>query len=96
MTQLCIMTIHAEHIAYRAVLTLDSVTSHLTHFCAILPNAAYGGQLALYDLDPSDYPEDWHTQQDRIKDLPPYQGPWGATVTLPRCLPAQCVDPKQI
>ncbi|KAH9841788.1 P-loop containing nucleoside triphosphate hydrolase protein [Rhodofomes roseus] len=70
-----------------AVLTLDSVTSHLNHFCAVLPNAAYGGQLALYDLDPPDYPEDWHSQQDRLKNLPPYKGPWGATVTLPRCLP---------
>ena len=90
------MLIYAEHIAYRAVLTLDSVTSHLNHFCAILPNAAYGGQLALYDLDPPDYPEDWHSQQDRSKDLPPYAGPWGATVTLPRCLPAECVDPKPV
>ncbi|KZT67223.1 P-loop containing nucleoside triphosphate hydrolase protein [Daedalea quercina L-15889] len=71
-----------------AVLTLDSVTSHLNHFCAVLPNATYGGQLALYDLDPPDYPELWHSQQDRLKDFPPYQGPWGATVTLPRCLPA--------
>ncbi|EPS97555.1 hypothetical protein FOMPIDRAFT_1166449 [Fomitopsis schrenkii] len=70
-----------------AVVTLDSVTSHLNHFCSVLPNAAYGGQLALYDLDPPDYPEGWHSQQDRIKDLPPYRGPWGATVTLPRCLP---------
>ncbi|KAH9936593.1 P-loop containing nucleoside triphosphate hydrolase protein [Fomitopsis serialis] len=71
-----------------AVLTLDSVTSHLNHFCSVLPNASYGGQHALYDLDPPDYPEDWHSQQDRLKDMPPYQGPWGATVTLPRCLPS--------
>ncbi|EPS97507.1 hypothetical protein FOMPIDRAFT_1031930 [Fomitopsis schrenkii] len=71
-----------------AVVTLNSVTSHLNHFCAVLPNVAYGDQLALYDLDPPDYPEDWHSQQDRNKDLPPYPGPWGATVTLPRCLPA--------
>ncbi|KAH9914351.1 uncharacterized protein B0H18DRAFT_1087835 [Fomitopsis serialis] len=71
-----------------AVLTLDSATSHLNHFAAVLSNVAYDGQLALYDLDPPDYPEGWHLPQGRLKDVPLYQGPWGATVTLPRCLPA--------
>ncbi|KZT09260.1 P-loop containing nucleoside triphosphate hydrolase protein [Laetiporus sulphureus 93-53] len=72
-----------------ATLTLDSVTSHLNHFCSVLPNASYSGQYAVYDLDPPDYPEDWHSQQDRARGMPPYEGPWGATVTLPRSMPKE-------
>ncbi|CCM06284.1 uncharacterized protein FIBRA_08535 [Fibroporia radiculosa] len=68
-----------------AILTLHSATSHLNHFCAVLPNSAY--QYAAYDLDPPDFPEDWHSKQDEEKGIPVYQGPWGATITLPRALP---------
>ncbi|OSX59637.1 hypothetical protein POSPLADRAFT_1149188 [Postia placenta MAD-698-R-SB12] len=70
-----------------AVLTLQSSTSHLNHFCAVLPNAGYGGQMALYELDPPEYPEDWHLKPNRSGGLQPYKGPWGATVTLPRAVP---------
>ncbi|KAL6308377.1 P-loop containing nucleoside triphosphate hydrolase protein [Sparassis latifolia] len=68
-----------------AILTLHSATSHLNHFCAVLPNAGYGGHDAVFDLDPPDFPEGWHLNQTQ---LPPYEGPWGATVTLPRSVSA--------
>ncbi|OCH83851.1 P-loop containing nucleoside triphosphate hydrolase protein, partial [Obba rivulosa] len=69
-----------------AVLTLHSATSHLNHFCAVLPNARHGQGdfLPVYDLDPPEFPEGWHVTRDA---LPIYEGPWGAKVTLPRAVP---------
>ncbi|KAI0923161.1 hypothetical protein AcV7_005748 [Taiwanofungus camphoratus] len=80
---------HLEYIvpSTGAVLTLDSATSHLNHFCAILPNSGYNGHVAIYDLDPPDFPEGWHSDPKRVQGLPSYEGPWGATVSLPRALP---------
>jgi endoribonuclease Dicer len=41
----------------------------------------------IYDDDPAEFPEGWHVLSRR-EALYPYQGPFGATVTLPRMLPA--------
>ncbi|OBZ68881.1 Dicer-like protein 2 [Grifola frondosa] len=68
-----------------ALLTLHSATSHLNHFCAVIPNAGHGGHVPIYDLDPPDYRENWHSSPDQ--SLQRYGGPWGATVSLPRVLP---------
>ncbi|KAH9948839.1 P-loop containing nucleoside triphosphate hydrolase protein [Amylocystis lapponica] len=67
-----------------AILTLHSATSHLNHFCAVLPNSGYGGCVPVCILDPPDYVEGWHSGV-RIPGLP-YEGPWGATIFLPRML----------
>ncbi|EMD40161.1 hypothetical protein CERSUDRAFT_112373 [Gelatoporia subvermispora B] len=67
-----------------AVLTLHSATSHLNHFCSVLPSAHHGDFLPVYDLDPPEFPEGWHVTREAV---PIYTGPWGAKVTLPRALP---------
>jgi hypothetical protein len=61
--------------------------SHLNHFCAVIPNSV---NLPIYDIDPPDMPEGWHSF-DPVKRVvpPPYPGPFGCTVTLPRRLPAE-------
>jgi endoribonuclease Dicer len=73
-------------------LTLESAVAHLNHFCAVLPTAGYGGCLPIYEIDPPDFPEDWHQnsvpQQNNVFHLYP-QGPYGATVHLPRHLPKE-------
>ncbi|PIL22783.1 Dicer [Ganoderma sinense ZZ0214-1] len=71
-----------------ALLTLHSAIPHLNHFCAVIPTGGHESLVPLYELDPPDYIEGWHTLPDDVRfksEL--YQGPWGATVTLPRALP---------
>ncbi|ETW81507.1 ribonuclease III [Heterobasidion irregulare TC 32-1] len=77
-----------EEEEYRAsaLLTLDSAIEHLNHFCSVLPNSGHGEHMPIYDIDPPDYPEEWHTFGG---SNPPYMGPYGCTVTLPKL-----VDPK--
>ncbi|KAF9222860.1 P-loop containing nucleoside triphosphate hydrolase protein [Gyrodon lividus] len=83
-----------------ALLTLQAAVTHLNHFCSVLPSTRHGGHLALYDIDPPDLPEGWHSldaQQQRTAAYP-YQGPYGCTLTLPKALPpelrAHRVEPK--
>ncbi|KAF5374334.1 hypothetical protein D9758_004670 [Tetrapyrgos nigripes] len=71
-----------------ALLTLQSAIPHLNHFCAVMPSRDHVDFRPIYDLDPPDYPMGWHHFLSRSTALSnPYQGPWGATVTLPRTLP---------
>ncbi|KZP10713.1 P-loop containing nucleoside triphosphate hydrolase protein [Athelia psychrophila] len=68
-----------------ALLTTDSAISHLNHFCSVLPTGTQSALVPLYDVDPPDLPEGWHENRPQVL---PYEGPWGATVTLPRVVPA--------
>ncbi|KAG2047355.1 hypothetical protein BDR06DRAFT_95351 [Suillus hirtellus] len=69
-----------------AVLTPLLAVSHLNHFCAVIPNSV---NLPIYDIDPPDMPEGWHSFDPATRVVPPpYPGPFGCTVTLPRRLPA--------
>ncbi|KAG6828118.1 hypothetical protein H0H92_009139 [Tricholoma furcatifolium] len=71
-----------------ALLTLHSAVSHLTHFCAAIPTTAHADTQPLYDLDPPEFIEGWHSFDLRSRQYPiVYAGPWGSKVTLPRCLP---------
>lgn len=73
---------------YRALLTPLQAVTHLNHFCAVLPNAAHSAHLPIYDIDPPDLPEGWHSfDHDQRIDPPVYPGPFGCTVTLPRLIP---------
>ncbi|KAF9476959.1 P-loop containing nucleoside triphosphate hydrolase protein [Pholiota conissans] len=67
-----------------ACLTLHSAISHLTHFCAVIPNSTHVDNRPLFELDPPEFPEGWHFAQSARPD---YSGPYGSTVTLPRTLP---------
>ncbi|KAA1474785.1 P-loop containing nucleoside triphosphate hydrolase protein [Dentipellis sp. KUC8613] len=69
-----------------ALLTLNSAVEHLEHFCAVLPGAGHGSLAPIYDIDPPEYPAEWHS---RGGEVPQYLGPYGCTVTLPRI-----VDPS--
>ncbi|KAI0338992.1 P-loop containing nucleoside triphosphate hydrolase protein [Trametopsis cervina] len=71
-----------------ALLTLDSAIGHLYHFCAVLPHSGHGQLLPIFDLDPPDMMENWHSLDPR-PPAPPYQGPWGVTCILPRQVPAE-------
>jgi endoribonuclease Dicer len=42
----------------------------------------------LFDIDPPDMPEGWHSFENRSTAIKPYLGPYGAKVTLPRLLPS--------
>lgn len=71
-----------------SLLTLHSSVSHLAHFCAVIPNASNATYAPIYDVDPPELPEGWHSLQNRsASDLLPYKGPFGSTVTLPKVLP---------
>ncbi|KAG5643730.1 hypothetical protein DXG03_009720 [Asterophora parasitica] len=71
-----------------ALLTLHSAVSHLSHFCAVIPNSAHADNRPLYDIDPPDMPEGWHSFDDRSQSSTAlYTGPFGSKVTLPRSLP---------
>ncbi|KAF8206369.1 hypothetical protein K438DRAFT_1578044 [Mycena galopus ATCC 62051] len=70
-----------------ALLTLDSAVSHLNHFCALIPNSGHVDHRALFDIDPPDLPEGWHS--NRSTKIESYSGPYGARVTLPRLLPSE-------
>ncbi|EIW59400.1 P-loop containing nucleoside triphosphate hydrolase protein [Trametes versicolor FP-101664 SS1] len=68
-----------------ALLTLHSAIPHLNHFCAVIPSGGHESHVPIYELDPPDYVEGWHSLPNPSRM--PYQGPWGATVSLPRALP---------
>ncbi|KAI8994244.1 P-loop containing nucleoside triphosphate hydrolase protein [Trametes punicea] len=71
----------------QALLTIHSAIPHLNHFCAVIPSGGQDSHVPIYELNPPDYVEGWHSLPDRMQT--PYQGPWGATVTLPRVLPKE-------
>ena len=74
----------------RATLTLHSAIGHLNHFCAVMPSAGYGGCLPVFETDPPEFPENWHAAPYRTTGPNPViQGPFSATVHLPRHLPPQ-------
>jgi len=68
----------------RAKLTLLSAISHLTHFCAKIPNSTHVDNRPLFERDPPEFPDGWHSSQTT---LAVYEGLYGSTVTLPRALP---------
>ncbi|KAI0632375.1 P-loop containing nucleoside triphosphate hydrolase protein [Trametes polyzona] len=68
-----------------ALLTLHSAIPHLNHFCAVIPSGGHASHVPIYELDPPEYTEGWHSMPT-IAHVP-YTGPWGAKVTLPRALP---------
>ncbi|KAI1794925.1 P-loop containing nucleoside triphosphate hydrolase protein [Ganoderma leucocontextum] len=70
-----------------ALLTLYSAIPHLNHFCAVIPTGGHDSLVPIYQLDPPDYAEGWHTLPEYVRFNERYPGPWGATVTLPRALP---------
>lgn len=70
-----------------ALLTLQSAIPHLEHFCAVIPNHGIDFR-PVYEIDPPDLPIGWHSFDEQSRSLgPPYEGPFGSTVTLPRLLP---------
>ncbi|KAJ7030465.1 hypothetical protein C8F04DRAFT_1113753 [Mycena alexandri] len=73
-----------------ALLTLHSAISHLNHFCAVIPNAGHVDHKPLFDIDPPELPEGWHSFafEERSTKISSYSGPYGAKVTLPRLLPS--------
>ena len=72
--------------SFRALITLHSAISHLAHFCAVIPNANHIDNRPLYDIDPAEFAEGWHSFDGQPQGLP-YTGPYGSSVTLPRTLP---------
>jgi endoribonuclease Dicer len=68
------------------VLTGNSAIEHIYHFCSILPYSGLTNYAPLFDIDPPDYPLEWHTN---CGPRTPYFGPYGCTLTLPRL-----VDPR--
>jgi len=68
------------------MLTGNSAIEHIFHFCSILPYSGVLNHTPLFDIDPPDYPLEWHAGRGA---LPPYYGPYGCTLTLPKLL-----DPK--
>ncbi|KAI0697912.1 P-loop containing nucleoside triphosphate hydrolase protein [Cytidiella melzeri] len=84
-----------------ALLTLDSAIAHLHHFCSVLPHTGHSQLLPIFDLDPPEMEEGWHSLDPR-PGVKPYEGPWGATCILPRQVPAElrrystsCVYPSK-
>ena len=63
------------------MITGNSAIEHIFHFCSILPYSGLANNAPLFDIDPPDYPVEWHT--DRAPCLP-YIGSYGCTLTLPR------------
>lgn len=76
-----------RHPSTGALLTLHSAVSHLSHFCAVIPNSAHVDNRPLYDIDPPDFIEGWHALEPHARAIIPYTGPYGSKVTLPRALP---------
>ncbi|KIJ59660.1 hypothetical protein HYDPIDRAFT_118283 [Hydnomerulius pinastri MD-312] len=72
-----------------ALLTLQAAVTHLNHFCSVLPSSRHGGLLPLYDIDPPDMPEGWHSLAPEQRATAPYRGPFGCTLTLPKLLPPE-------
>ena len=53
-----------------------------------MPTAGYGGCLPVFETDPPEFPENWHASPYRTTGPGPVvEGPFGATVHLPRHLP---------
>ena len=53
-----------------------------------MPSAGYGSCVAIFETDPPEFPENWHSAPYRTTGTTPVvQGPFGATVHLPRHLP---------
>jgi endoribonuclease Dicer len=71
---------------FSAVLTGNSAIEHIAHFCSILPYSGQGNYRPLFDIDPPDYPLEWHADRAPRE---PYTGPYGCTLTLPKL-----VDPR--
>ncbi|CAK5269354.1 unnamed protein product [Mycena citricolor] len=73
-----------------AVLDLNSAIPHLNYFCAVIPNASHADFKPIYDLDPPEFPEGWHSfaKHSTSTAIESYPGPFGAHLTLPRLLPA--------
>lgn len=70
-----------------AVLTGNSAIEHIIHFCSILPYSGHGNHFALFDIDPPEYPFEWHADQGpRIT----HPGPFGCKLTLPKLVPPHC------
>lgn len=76
-----------RHPSTGALLTVHSAVSHLSHFCAVIPNSAHVDNRPLYDIDPPDFIEGWHALEPRARAITPYTGLYGSKVTLPRTLP---------
>ncbi|KAJ6576524.1 hypothetical protein DFH09DRAFT_980612 [Mycena vulgaris] len=72
-----------------ALLTLNSAVSHLHHFCDAIPNAGHVDNHPIFDIDPPELPEGWHSFENRSTAIKPYPGPFAAKVTLPRLLPSE-------
>ncbi|KAH7885585.1 hypothetical protein F5I97DRAFT_2034434 [Phlebopus sp. FC_14] len=70
-----------------ALLTLQAAVTHLNHFCSVIPHTHHGGYLPLYDIDPPDMPQGWHSLESKDQTITPYQGPFGCSLTLPKSLP---------
>ena len=68
------------------MLTGNSAVEHIFHFCSILPYSGIHNHTPLFDIDPPDYPLEWHADRG---PRTPYYGPYGCTLTLPKL-----VDPK--
>ena len=66
---------------FSAVLTGNSAIEHISHFCSILPCSGQSQYSPLFDIDPPDYPFEWHAGKERRE---PYTGPYGCTLTLPK------------
>ncbi|KAI9458495.1 P-loop containing nucleoside triphosphate hydrolase protein [Russula earlei] len=69
-----------------AILTGDSAIEHLFHFCSILPHSSLVNHAPLFDIDPPDYPLEWHTNGGQRT---PHMGLYGCTIILPRVIPAK-------
>ena len=55
-----------------------------------MPTAGYGGCLPVFETDPPEFPENWHATPYRTTGANPViEGPFGATVHLPRHLPPE-------
>ena len=55
-----------------------------------MPTAGYGNCLPVFETDPPEYPENWHSAPYRTTGATPVvHGPFGATVHLPRHLPRE-------
>ena len=65
------------------MLTGNSAIEHIFHYCSILPYSGVLNHTPLFDIDPPDYPLEWHADRGH---RPPYYGPYGCTLTLPKPL----------
>lgn len=53
----------------------------------MIPNSSHVDHRPLYDIDPPELPEGWHSFDNRSTSfIQPYRGPYGSKVTLPKLL----------